>query len=168
MAYTDPQQVLALVTRFSQMFAGSLNRVEFGQFIDVIHAASDSNLQVNNTWSPWKPMKTSPLKQDCSVGDDFFKRARDHIGLFGHFATSSRNKAIPFPVTVTLEDLCDVWRAYGGSICPILGIKGTWEKGHDLRLSFDRIDPCQGYIQGNIMIVHTRINAAKWMFTGDL
>ncbi|KAF9080115.1 hypothetical protein BGX23_002619, partial [Mortierella sp. AD031] len=45
MAYTDPQQVLAPVTRFSQMFAGSLNRVEFGQFIDVIHAASDSNLR---------------------------------------------------------------------------------------------------------------------------
>ncbi|KAF9094643.1 tyrosyl-tRNA synthetase [Mortierella sp. AD031] len=71
----------------------------------------------------------------------------------------------PIPVTGTFKDLVDLWRTQEGSVCPILGVRGNWTSGDDLRLSIDRLNPSQGYIRVNLTVVHRGVNAAKWIQT---
>jgi hypothetical protein len=49
--------------------------------------------------------------------------------------------------------LSRLWRANGGSYCRFFGIRGSWIPLHPLLLTIDKIDPTQGYVAGNLMIV---------------
>ena len=61
------------------------------------------------------------------------------------------------PFTIEFEEL--EWSEY----CPMLGIKLEYfTKGRcDNSVSFDRINPLKGYIQGNVIICSDRANRIK-------
>ena len=69
----------------------------------------------------------------------------------------SAAKSLGIPFTIEFEEL--EWSEY----CPMLGIKLEYfTKGRcDNSVSFDRINPLKGYIQGNVIICSDRANRIK-------
>jgi hypothetical protein len=49
-------------------------------------------------------------------------------------------------------------------VCPVLGIKLTWNQGrgyHPDSPSVDKIDPSRGYVKGNVRVISARANLLK-------
>jgi hypothetical protein len=59
------------------------------------------------------------------------------------------NRNDPRPITVTADELYQLYRNNGGSVCWVFGVKGCWKAGAWNLLSIDRIDPAKGYVNGN-------------------
>ena len=69
-------------------------------------------------------------------------------------------------VTINVDFLLDLFKKQEG-LCALSGIKMTWATGKTLptSISIDRIDNEKGYIEGNVRLVCTAINAFKSTMT---
>ena len=65
---------------------------------------------------------------------------------------------------LTIEGIWDLYEKQGG-VCALSGIPIGWaEKGLTATASIDRIDNSEGYIVGNVQLVHKDINFMKQQF----
>lgn len=69
-------------------------------------------------------------------------------------------------VTITVEDLLKMFDEQKG-LCALSGIRMTWATGktEPTSISIDRIDNAKGYIQGNVRLICTSVNAFKSTMT---
>lgn len=71
------------------------------------------------------------------------------------------------PVTLTMQDLQDLWERQGGR-CALSGSVLTMTaKGRGLTASVDRIDSARPYEKGNVQFVHKDVNLMKNKFDQD-
>lgn len=95
-------------------------------------------------------------------------RVDKYTGLREHL---SRAKKRFKEVTITLEDLLEVWNNQDG-ICKYTGLKLLHpkdSKGYSMmyKASLDRVDSSLGYIKGNIQFISATANLAKGTMTHE-
>ena len=68
---------------------------------------------------------------------------------------------------ITPEYIISMYEQQGG-LCAITGWTIGWsEKGLTATVSIDRIDSEEGYIQGNVQLLHKDVNMAKQQYSQD-
>jgi len=68
---------------------------------------------------------------------------------------------------ITPEYIISMYEQQGG-LCALTGWPIGWsEKGLTATVSIDRIDSEEGYIQGNVQLLHKDVNMAKQQYSQD-
>ena len=154
---------------FCNYFNNSTLDSEISALLSLILPLSDPLIRLPSNWIPSLPVPPvpNPIAEDVPVDHSFLKwldvrLPRDGSeGLWVQHETASyrRNHR---PVTVTREQVIQLYRHNGGNWCRFFGIRGSWVPGHPMLLTIDKIDPTKGYENGNLMIISVRANNAKW------
>ncbi|KAJ3076499.1 hypothetical protein HK102_005410 [Quaeritorhiza haematococci] len=139
---------------------------------------SNPSIALPTTWDPSTtpvPTSPSPLPASGPIDEDFKDYEEwiaihlDHVGrdgriVRGKWFNNEARKRNPRPVTVTADDLRELYRQNGGSVDRIFGVKGSWKSSHKLLLTIDKIDHRKGYEKGNLVIVLHRCNDARFIY----
>ena len=132
---------------------------------------SDPAIRIPTTWTPDQdvPKVTNPIPDAAPVDPAFLLWLDTHVGKDGkggqwRSSETNPNRTNHRPVTVTREQVIQLWRQNGGDWCRFFGIKGSWVPKDSLLLTIDKIDPTMGYEEGNLMIMLVRANNAKWHY----
>ena len=68
---------------------------------------------------------------------------------------------------ITIEDVWEMYVDQGG-VCALSGKEIDWsDKGLTATVSIDRIDSSEGYIKGNVQLLHKDVNFMKQQFSQD-
>ena len=139
--------------------------VEVEILLREIAADSNPNICLPSNWLPGQPIPPLPFHTNAAIDDDYLSWLDVHLGTPTSvglwFSNENAKKATQRDITVTKEQMIQLWRDNGGSYCRLFGVLGSWVPGHPLLLSIDKIDPTLGYVPGNLMIVLVRANNGK-------
>ena len=67
---------------------------------------------------------------------------------------------------LTIEFIWELYEEQGG-VCALSGIPIGWNKNLTATASIDRIDSSEGYLKGNVQLVHKDINFMKQQYDQD-
>ena len=105
--------------------------------------------------------------KSCSGHVNNFK-GKYHSIPYTWFATKQRGGiSRGYQWDLTIEDIWNMYEEQGG-VCALSGIPIGWSaKGLTATTSIDRIDSSEGYLKGNVQLVHKDINFMKQQFDQD-
>ncbi|KAJ3125261.1 hypothetical protein HK100_010898 [Physocladia obscura] len=154
-------------------FANDDTREYIESMLIEIVTTSESLIRIPANWNPTLLIPTVPDEfYDFSDEDELDTWLDVHLckvgadwqivhGLWWH---NEQAKSHPRPITISREQVKDVWRANGGSWCRYFGVKGRWVPGSRYLLSFDKLDVTRGYEVGNLIICLSRANDARYIY----
>ncbi len=151
---------------FCQKFNLDTPDIEVEPILQEIAQLSNPTIRLPSDWTPAIEVPfSSPLPLNTSVDADYLTWLDVHLGTStsqGSWVShEAAKKTTQREITVTREEMIDLWRMNGGSYCRLFGVKGSWDPGHRFLLTIDKINPTLGYIPGNLMIVLHRANWGK-------
>lgn len=80
------------------------------------------------------------------------------------YSAKSRAKKLKIEFNLTLDYIKYLYNKQNG-LCAISGIPMTYryiDNSIDTGISVDKIDPCKGYVMGNVQLVCWAVNRMKW------
>jgi hypothetical protein len=130
---------------------------------------SNASIRLPSAWTPEQsiPYVPDPIPTDEPLDPSFISWVDLHLGSSTRVGQwlhheNNPNRRNHRPVTVTREQVIQMYRHNGGNWCRFFGLRGSWVPGHPMLLTIDKIDPTMGYENGNLMIISVRANNAKW------
>jgi hypothetical protein len=110
-----------------------------------------------------KECKGCSNKHTDNCGRGFYKDIR--VSWFNKFKIGAKLRSINFELSI--EDLWELFEKQN-KVCALTGWPIGWATvGANHTASIDRIDSKQGYIKGNVQIVHKDINMMKQSYTQE-
>jgi hypothetical protein len=168
---TDPSNLTyangncAVFCLFCQMFNLNTSDAQVQPLLRRIADNSDPNIRIPSKWTPGQHIPHLSLPLNTSVDADYLTWLDVHLGTSTSnglwFSNEAAKKTTDREISITRNEMIQLWRDNGGSYCRLFGVKGSWVPGHRFLLSVDKIDPTLGYIPGNLMIVLMRANNGK-------
>ena len=148
---------------------------EISTLFSSVFPFSDPLIRLPSDWNPSLPVPGVPdsIPNDSPVDPAFLKWLDQHIGIPGksrglwfNNENYKEGKTLIRDVTITVTrgEVIKLWRANGGNWCRWFGIRGNWSAKSPLLLTIDKIDPTQGYVAGNLMIMLVKANNGKWTY----
>ena len=151
---------------FCQFFNLGTPDTEVQPLLVEIAVNSNPNIRLPSDWSPGHSVPPLSIPINAPVDQDYLNWLDIHLGTSTSeglwFSNEAAKKTTDRNITVTRDQMIDLWRDNGGSYCRLFGAKGSWVPGHHFLLTIDKIDPTLGYIPGNVMIILVRANNGKW------
>ena len=151
---------------FCQYFNKDTPDVEVVPILREIATISNPTMRLPSNWTPDRAIPTLSLPVNALVDAQYLTWLDVHLGTStsqGLWVTNeAAKKTTDRNITVTRDQMIQLWKDNGGSYCRLFGVKGSWKAGHKFLLTIDKIDPTLGYLPGNLLIVLVRANNGKW------
>lgn len=107
------------------------------------------------------------LCKSCSNHSNNFKGKYELIPITWFEVKKRGGISRGYQWDLTIEFLWDLYQKQGG-VCALSGLPIGWaEKGLTATASIDRIDSSEGYLNGNVQLVHKDINFMKQQYDQD-
>lgn len=110
-----------------------------------------------------KKDKKRSLCDKCKYQRRKVSQERDVVQYLGNRLSiaKKRSKRRNLEFSITLSNLLDLWESQKG-ICAVTNFPMTHTEGNfDFAVSLDRIDNAQGYVEGNVRLVCSRVNVMR-------
>lgn len=167
------EQELDNFTLFSNYFCSDLSKDRAYFIASLIAHNYNQDIAVPSTWSNKAQCPAFPYVVICDENDDDFQQflfyakmrlSKELGGSQGGWCNAEQRLPNPRPVTVTLNELIELYWDNGGSYCCIFGVKGCWIPNSGNLLSIDNMDVKKGYEPGNLLIVLHWTNMGRNQF----
>lgn len=107
------------------------------------------------------------LCRSCSSHSNNFKGKYELIPITWFEVKKRGGISRGYQWDLTIEFIWDLYQKQGG-VCALSGLPIGWsEKGLTATASIDRIDSSEGYLKGNVQLVHKDINFMKQQYDQD-
>lgn len=105
--------------------------------------------------------------KSCSNRDNTFRGKYELIPITWFNTKMRGGVSRGFTWDLTIQDIWEMFLAQEGQ-CALSGLPISWsETGLTATVSIDRIDNSEGYIKGNVQLLHKDINMMKHAFEQD-